>query len=313
MSYFLAVDGGGTKTEAICADENGAVIGAGLSGPTNLTSTSYGAASFNLIEAIRQAIENLPESEQKNFEILVIGLAGIDSQKEHDDAFAVFSRAIAHYRIKKIILVNDSIIALENGSDKKDAVILISGTGSVCLGQSSDGKTARAAGMDFLLADQGSGYAIGRSVLREAVRSFDGRAPKSIIEKLVCDYFKIPSIADLKNEVYNPLLTKIEVADLAPICSVAFDQGDEMAKIIFDKIIVDLTVMLEAVVRRMEFEQREFDCVCSGSITKLPYVYKGLSEFIASKFPQANVIVPNTRPVFGALKMALREGINGSS
>jgi N-acetylglucosamine kinase-like BadF-type ATPase len=313
MSYFLAIDGGGTKTEAICADENGAVIGEGLSGPTNLTSTSYGAASFNLIEAIRQSIENLPEIEQKNFEILVIGLAGIDSQKEHDDAFAVFSRAIAHYRIKKILLVNDSLIALENGTDSKDAVILISGTGSVCLGQSSDGKTAKASGMDFLLADQGSGYAIGRSVLREAVRSFDGRAPKSVIEELVCDYFKIPTVADLKNEVYNPLLTKIEVADLAPICSTAFEQGDEVAKRIFDKIIEDLIIMLEAVVRRMEFEQKEFDCVCSGSVNKLQYISEGVNKFISKKYPQAKVIIPGTRPVFGALKMALREGINGSS
>ena len=58
--YFLAVDGGGTKTDVVCANENGDVIGRGVSGPTNITTTSVGAASFNLIEAIRQSIESLP-------------------------------------------------------------------------------------------------------------------------------------------------------------------------------------------------------------------------------------------------------------
>lgn len=306
-SYFLAVDGGGTKTDAVCADENGAVVGRGLSGPTNLTSTSVGAASFSLIETIRQAVESLPEQERNEFAVLVMGLAGIDSQKEHEEAYEAFSRALSHYKIGKFILVNDSIIALENGTDKKDALIAISGTGSICYGRNARGETAKASGMDFLLTDQGSGYAIGRRVLREAVKSYDHRAQKSLLEKLVCDHFKIISIADLKKEVYNPLLTKIEVADLAFLCSQAFEQNDAVAREIFDETVADIITMVDAVIARVLSTVQSFDCVFSGSVTSLPYIKEKLSEQVSSKYPQAQLVFPNSEPVYGALKMAIRE------
>lgn len=306
-TYYLAVDGGGTKTDVVCVDTSGSVVGRGLSGPTNLTSTSVGAASFNLVEAIRQAVETLPENDQSGFPIMVMGLAGIDSQKEYDEAFTVFSRAVAHYKIEKFILVNDSVIALENGSEAPNSIILISGTGSICFGRNESQAQAKTSGMDYLLTDQGSGYAIGRRVLREAVKSFDGRAPKSILEDLVCEYFKIPSIADLKNEVYHPPLNKIEVADLAPLCSTAFERSDSVAKDIFDRTIAELVTMVMAVVRKLELDSKQFDLVLSGSVTKVPYINQSIAEILRSEFSQINIVVPKGRPVFGAVKLALEE------
>lgn len=304
--YYLAVDGGGTKTNVICADNKGAVIGKGLSGPTNLTTTSVGAASFNLIEAVRQSVENLPEDPNREYESLVMGLAGLDSKKEYNTAFEIFKRSLNHYRIKKFLLVNDSVIALENGSSSQNAIILISGTGSICFGRNDQGKTSKSSGMDFLLTDQGSGYAIGRRVLREAVKSYDGRRSKSVLENLVLDYYKIPSIPDLKNEVYNPLLTKIEVADLAYLCSKAMEQDDPAAKHIFDRTIEEIVDMVEAVIKNLGFENEKFDCVFSGSVTKLDYIQSNINRILLDKYPKILPIFPAEEPVLGALKMAMR-------
>lgn len=305
--YFLAVDGGGTKTDTVCADQSGAVVGRGLSGPTNLTSTSVGAASFNLIESIRQAVETLPESEQIGFPILVMGLAGVDSQKEYQEAYDVFSRAVAHYKIDRFILMNDSMIALQNGTDSESAVILIAGTGSICFGKNQAGETAKTSGMDYLLADQGSGYDIGRHVLREAVKSYDGRSPKSLLEGLVCAHFKIGSIADLKNVVYHPPLNKIEVAELAPLCTQAFESGDAVAKDIFDWSIEGIILMVQTVVVQLKIEK--FDLVLSGAITTIPYISAGVCAALQTQYPQMQIIHPKTDPVFGALKIALRESL----
>jgi len=306
-TFYLAVDGGGTKTDAICTDASGAVIGRGLAGPTNLTSTSVGAASFNLIEAIRQAVEVLPEEEQAGFPILVMGLAGMDSQKEYEEALRTFTNALAHYKIEKFILLNDSLIALENGTQNQNAVIVISGTGSICFGKNEQGQTAKSAGMDYLLADQGSGYAIGRRVLREAVKSYDGRAPKSILEELVCQHFKIATILNLKNEVYHPELTKIEIAELAPLCSEAFAQNDIVATDIFDRTIADIVTNAFAVVTKLGLENRQFDFVLSGTVIKIPYINAGICQIFASEYPLAKIIIPDGDPVFGGLKIAMRE------
>jgi len=303
--YLLAVDGGGTKTEAICTDDTGAVVGRGLSGPTNLTSTSVGAASFNLIEAIRQAIETLPEQSRTGFQILAMGLAGLDSQKEYDNAYDVFGRATAHYRIEKFILVNDSVVALKNGTDAENAVVVICGTGSICYGRNQTGKDAKTSGMDYLLTDQGSGYDIGRRVLREAVKSFDGRSPKSVLEELVCEHFKLGSVAELKNVVYHPPLTKIEVAELAPLCTKAFDQGDRVAHEILDKVTGDILSMVNTVAHKLMLDQ--FDLVLSGPVTTIPYVNKIITANIKLEFPRVNIITPVDKPVFGALKIAMQE------
>ena len=88
IQLFLGIDGGGTKTDVICTDEHGAEFGSGSSGPTNLTSTSVGAASFNLKEAVRQALEKVTEEYQ--LESVVMGLAGLDTEQEYEIAHKTF-------------------------------------------------------------------------------------------------------------------------------------------------------------------------------------------------------------------------------
>jgi N-acetylglucosamine kinase-like BadF-type ATPase len=312
MPYYLGVDGGGTKTDVICADENGKIIGEGTAGPTNLTSTSIGAASFNLLEGIRQSLESvLPDQNgheeqlpQIEFARIVMGLAGLDTDAEKERAAEIFQRALSQYIIQDFQIYNDSVIALANGTSNPNAVVLISGTGSICFGRNQAGQTAKTGGMDFLLTDQGSGYYIGRQVLREAVKSFDGRRSKTILEEMVCEHFRIPSIAELKNHVYNPHLTKLEVAEISSLCSEAYEQGDEAAAMIFDHAIEELVLLATTVVERLQLESQKFDLVLSGAVANLPHVQKQLTTRLMEKYTEIEIIFPDTPPVYGALKMA---------
>lgn len=303
LQYYLAVDGGGSNTQVICADQTGRILGEGLSGPTSLTATSVGAASFNLREGVRQATESLREDIK--FHRLVMGLAGMDTPKEHRRAKKVFTDVLANFPIDEFILVNDTLIALEAGTDAADALVLISGTGSNCYGRTADGREAKAGGMDFLLTDQGSGYAIGRRVLREAVKSYDGRGKKTVLESLVCQHFGIESVSQLKDRVYKPNLKKSEVAALSKVCMTAYNQNDEVAHNIFHRAADDLTSMIRAVVKRLQLENKPLVCVLEGSITRLEHVNKVLRDRVAELYPQATVLNPKKTPVYGALKLAV--------
>lgn len=302
-NYFLAVDGGGTKTEVLCADEQGVVVGRGYSGATSLGATTVGAASFNLREAVRQATETLVG--EISIKHLVIGLAGMDTQKEEDLAKQLFSNVLSHFSIERFTLINDSWIALENGSEQPDAVVLIAGTGSICVGKNAKGEKAKVGGMDFFLTDQGSGYEIGRKVMRAAVKSYDGRIKPSILQELVCKHFSIASIADLKEMVYNPLLNKIEVAQLAPLCSHACEMGDEAAMAIIQHETDELFNMAETVIRKLQFTG-PFDLVLSGSVAKIDFIERKLLERLQQAFPAMRSVVPEKSPVFGALKLAVK-------
>lgn len=305
MKFVLAVDGGGTKTHVLCADETGQVVGEGFSGPTSLTATSVGAASFNLREAIRQAMEKI--GDQAEVACLVMGLAGMDTPPEEANAFKVFKDGLENLKIGKLMLVNDSLIGLASGTDKPDAVVLIAGTGSNCVGRNQEGQTAKTSGMDYMLTDQGSGYDIGLTVLKEVVKSFDGRGPKTSLEALVCDYFHIKSIYELKGPTYNPALTKPEVADLARLCIQANDAGDQVARGILDHAIADLNLMIKTVMQKLNIVDRDVDIVLAGSITKVPYVQAGIKSHVIEFCPNSHLVVPTQEPVFGALKMALHQ------
>lgn len=303
QKLFIGIDGGGTKTDVISTDEQLHEYGHGSSGPTNLTSTTVGAASFNLKEAVRQALENAPA--EREIVAAVMGLAGMDTDREYEVALKTFMDILRPFGIENFTLVNDSMIALANGTDNPNAVILISGTGSICVGRNSLGKVTKTGGMDYLLTDQGAGYDIGRHVLREAVKSYDGRRPKTILEELVCTHFSISDIGHLKTEVYNPPLSKIEVAELSQLCSKAYETGDEAAKEIFEWIEDELVLNVKTVLRKLELEHSTTDVVFSGSVLKIDHVQAAVKKRLINEFPELSFVVPEKSPVYGALKMAI--------
>jgi len=302
MNYYLAVDGGGSTTTVICANQEGQIIGEGLSGPTSLTATSMGAASFNLREAVRQAIEKLPP--ETKFQALAMGLAGMDTPAEKQTALKVFSEVLSHLQLDQFILVNDIVIALESGTDNQNAVALIAGTGSNCYGRNSQGEEAKTSGMDYILADQGSGFYIGSQILRAVVKSFDGRGQKTIMEKMIGDYFHLESLSDLKTVVYNPTLSKAEIADLSVICFQALEQKDEVAETIVKMAIEELFLMAATVIDRLKMTTVPLDCILSGGIMNNAYLREQVSQKLITKCSQIKIVTPTQKPVFGALKMA---------
>jgi N-acetylglucosamine kinase-like BadF-type ATPase len=303
MEYVLAADGGATTTSVLVADLSGAILGEGSAGPTSLASTTVGAASFNLREAIRQATERLPQGYM--IKKAVMGLAGLDTKKELEKSLEVFNPITKYFNIQQFELINDSVVALVGGTDNPNSLVLISGTGSICYGRNEQGQSVRTSGMDYLLADQGSSYYIGRRVLRQAVKSFDGREAKSILEQLVSDHFRLTSLSELKDHVYNPPLTKNEVAALAKLCYQAHETGDDVAKEILDRTVSQLDQMCQTVTRRLGLSQTPLDGVITGSVMGCEYVKTNLVGTLKTTLPSLTPIFPDKSPVYGALKMAL--------
>jgi N-acetylglucosamine kinase-like BadF-type ATPase len=307
MKYVLAVDGGGTKTHVWCADENGNIIGDAIAGPTNLTAVTKEEAAVHLVDAITHAIAPLRTLSENDVVIkkMVMGLAGVDTPHDIEVARAFFSQLLTSFHISEITVVNDIVIAQHSGTDKPDSIVLIAGTGSNCFGKNSKGEEVKVGGVDYLLADQGSGYWIGTQVLKEAVKSFDQIIPHSLLEDLVCTHFQIQTISELKDKVYQPPLKKTEVAELSKLCAEAAEKGDEAAKKILEKASEDLFEMISTVTKRLDLENKECDCIMVGSVTKDALIKVKLLHQLKLHFPQMNIVFPEKPPVYGALKLAL--------
>lgn len=303
--YLIGIDGGGSKTDGLCADTSGHVLTRATTGPTSLTATSLGLASMNLVETFRQLTMEL--TGELYFPRVVIGIAGLDTPEEKQRAEDVFRDVLQGYHIGSLSIINDIHLVLAAGEHAANTIALISGTGSQCYGKRADGVSARTSGMDFLLADQGSGYEIGRQVLRAAVCSYDGRSQPSVLEQMVLKHFEADDFNDLKSKVYFPILNKAQVAELAKTCLDAYQQGDKVATEILNGVANDLVDMAEAVIRRLELENESAEIICSGSIAKLPFIFDHVKAALLAKYPKLAMKQMDQEPVYGAIQLALNE------
>ena len=83
-----------------------------------------------------------------------LGLAGLRGPDHATDLGARLAAATG----VDVVVVDDTEAALAGAFGAGPGVIVIAGTGSNALGQSGDGRTARAGGYGFLVGDEGSAY-----------------------------------------------------------------------------------------------------------------------------------------------------------
>ncbi len=311
MPYYLAIDAGGTKTHALLANEQIQVLAESKTGPSNFAAVGVRQAKENFRQVVEQVIAEVEKKVSKKIKILsaIVGMAGLDIAEEKLTARQIFAPIFKSFNCTKFKLVNDSWIALESGTQKKDAIILIAGTGSNCLGRASDGRQAKAGGFDYLLSDEGSSYFIGQLALRAAAKSYDGRGQKTKLEALLVKYFQLNNFSQIKTKIYQPALNKSQIAQLAKLVDEAFEQGDIVAKQILDQATAELVLMIKVVAADLDFNNKEFDLVLVGGLFKQQYLKQILLTNIAQFFPLARIIFPQKLPVYGALNLAVKNGV----
>src|ERR687892_2682221 len=102
--YVLGIDGGGTKTQALIADEEGNVRGWGTGGPSNYDDVGMERAQAGIQEAVRIARQQaaLPEAP---FDSVFLGMAGVVSDKD---------RAVIHAIARQLNLADDQNIDIDH-------------------------------------------------------------------------------------------------------------------------------------------------------------------------------------------------------
>ncbi|NMB57042.1 hypothetical protein GYA19_03840 [Candidatus Beckwithbacteria bacterium] len=301
---LLAVDGGATKTHILVADEQGKFLAEAKSGPLSFMVVSKEESLKNLNFALSLVKNTL--NQNLFFSQILIGLASMDTVKEKDVASEFFMQNLKLLS-NNVRVVNDTLIALEGGTDKQDAILLIAGTGSNCYGRNSDGEEAKAGGLDYLLTDEGSAFYLGMNALRKVIQAEDGRGDETILTDLIINHFGIREMSEIKDFVYGANFSKTDIAKLSMIVSEAAYQGDDVALTLLEKACHELVRLVLAVGDRLDFREKEFDLVLVGSLFKNKVLDLADFEFqIKEKFPKANIVVPTQSPVYGALKMMVK-------
>lgn len=309
MNYILGVDGGGTKTIAQIADSKGKLTVENESGSSNYKSVGKENAQTNINNAVLGAIRNLAVSDKVIFKSACFGLSGNDCNEDT----SIYRNIIFNDKLKgylnpiSTIICNDTKIGLAAGTDSKNGIIIICGTGSNCYGTNEAGQEAKANGWDYVLGDEGSGYEIGIKALKAFMRDYDGRGDSTYLSKTILEDLKLNSVQELIKWAYNSPFSKEKVSALAETVCRTAQMGDKVSIRILEEEANEAFISVKAVVDKLGLENKEFDLVFVGSVFKCEKYFKNpLERKLKEKFPMINFVPLTKKPVEGAIKLALR-------
>ncbi|MEW6610659.1 MAG: BadF/BadG/BcrA/BcrD ATPase family protein [Patescibacteria group bacterium] len=306
MFYYLGIDGGGSSTTSAIADEKGNVVGTGEAGPSLYKVVGMKVAMGNIQKAICDA-ERTSRRHISSYTSAVFGLSGVDSMQD----WQVLSREIfRHFKKKtgdRFRVVNDVVIALAAGTDEPFGAAVIAGTGSNAYAAGPKGE-AYAGGLGSLLSDEGSAYAIGVDTLRAAVKSFDGRGRRTLLESLVRRRMGVRHMRHAVDVVYSPSFDKTMVAGIAPLCVRAAQRGDAVARGIITHAASELSLMACAVIRKVGLASRVFDLVLWGGVFGAGnMLLRSFNKSVLLIAPHARIKLLHQSPCRGALRIAREE------
>ncbi|MDR7486538.1 MAG: BadF/BadG/BcrA/BcrD ATPase family protein [Armatimonadota bacterium] len=297
---IAGVDGGASKTRA-------AVLSAG--GKVLATSTVRSASAYHreaeeaagiVVASVREAMAAAGIGGP--LEALGAGLAGAD-----DPAIrARLERTLAGAGLAASVLVDhDAAAALAGGTALEPGIVVIAGTGSIAFGVDAQGRRARAGGWGPLLDDEGSGYAIGRAVLRAAMRAFDGRGETTALAESVRQHFGLGSLAGLKMAVRGIGID--EVAAIAPLAVDAARGGDAVATRILQRAGRHLAAMVAAVAAHLGWREVPFPLVAVGGAFEAgALILHPLAQALEAAGYQAGLQPARFPPEVGAALLAAR-------
>jgi N-acetylglucosamine kinase-like BadF-type ATPase len=248
MAYYLGIDGGGTKTRFVLADET-TILARVISGGSNIIRLGETQAREVLRSAIQQVCTAARISPEQ-IRATCIGAAGA----ARPEIAGKIRRIFADLALTNIEVVGDTVIALEAAFGGGPGVIAIAGTGSIVYGRDAAGRTARAGGWGFAISDEGSGHWIGRSAVSAILNAYD-RGLETALTHLAMQTWKLHSIDELVQHANST--PPPDFPRLFPVVLRAAEEGDNIARELLAEAGTKLAVLVAIVIRRLSSQVSE--------------------------------------------------------
>ena len=303
LNYVIGVDGGGSKTLAVLANLKKEILARAETGPSNLRNVGIKTAGANISEAILKTINGISG---KNVFSIFIALAAVEeefkSEKEKIKREIFKNPKISKALRGDIEIVSDQIAAFRAGTDEKDGLVLIAGTGSVCHGRRGK-KEVKTGGWGWA-NDEGSGFWAGQKGYQAIFKDLDGRGPKTKITKLVFKEWKLKNKEDLMKKIYGKDSIR-NISLISKTVDKASQMGDKVARKILEEAGEELSILAISVIKRLNFHNKKFPLVLIGAMFKSKIILNKLKKEIKKLAPRAEFIFPKEEPVIGAIKLAI--------
>jgi len=302
-TLVLGVDGGGSKLVVLLVDSDGHILGRTEMRGANLQAAGEKKARLALLAGVDAAFKaaQLP---RQPVEMMCVGWAGVGRAEDRSRILGwIEDEGLAG----KALVDNDSLLLLWAGTPQGWGIGLVSGTGSIAIGSSAVGASARAGGWGYRLGDEGSGYAMGSNALKAITRSADGRGPQTSLTERILQYWSLGTPQDLIPYIYRPESDHREVACLAPLVLDAAREGDMVSAEIVDRSAKELAAIVASVHGQLAFPA-QVPGAFGGSLLVKNAWFAGKTKYaIEQGGIHLEPLQIVAEPAQGAVRMALKE------
>jgi N-acetylglucosamine kinase-like BadF-type ATPase len=303
--FYLGVDGGGTKTHIALMNAAETVVCEGVAGPSNPLRVGVETAVANILKAINEAVDKGGVS-RGDIAAATLGLAGV---RRADLKQRIKASFVEQLRIRKTEVVTDAEIALYATTLGKPGLVVIAGTGSVCLGKNAAGKIAISGGWGPLAGDEGGGVGIAREALQAVAKASDGRGIATVLSKRASEYFRASGPENLIVAIYSPQVDNSRIAGFAKFVVETAKAGDAVAMDILSQAGFELGIAAVAVIEKLGLKKKKIPIGCVGSVFNAgELLTKPMTDVIQTVAPNAFLTEPLMPPAHAAALMALRNG-----
>ena len=290
MKYYLGVDGGGTKTEFVWANEYGEIVFREIRGSSNPNDIGKDKMISDLVVAVS---ENIPQD--ADGVDICMGLSGINfsgCKQELETALRTIST------VKIVDICSDIQIAMDSAYDQ-DGCIVIIGTGSVGYLRKKE-KYTTVGGCGFMIDVSLSGYDLGRAVIDAVASELDCRGEKTVLTTLI----KKETGTELKEIIRNVYIKgKSYIASFAPFVFQGYEKRDAVCISILQKCVENFEGLLNGVYRANG--KTHCEITLFGGLSKK---WEILSSFLSMEIKEKiDFKMPKFPIIYGTFKRLVKE------
>jgi N-acetylglucosamine kinase-like BadF-type ATPase len=327
LRYYIGMDAGATGTDVV-------VMPGGREKkfkPVNLNLLGLENSAVRLTEILQAVLRRIPKNAEIKAAVCAAGAANerlrknlertlrqklkLKTLKVYPDVSAAFASAFEPFSKKQVAdrqvtdrQVTDRQVADRQVADRQVADlslrgVIIAGTGSVLYIKEDsrlrgNDNPIKIGGWGRIIGDEGSGYWIAKEALRKVTQHYDGRGTCKQFAAMLKKKFKL-SPENLVKKIYHD---NFEISKIAGTVFRCAESGDDVSKGIIKQAAQLLADHL------IPLKKKKFKLAMCGSLfSEETLLEKYFREIVRKKFPGIELIKPKLKPVWGALRLAMKE------
>lgn len=304
--YVAGIDGGGTKTACMIADEKGNLLAYGVAEGSNHQICGFSRAMENVCQSLDIACQQAGIAREE-LEFIYLGLAGADTES---DMRSLEKHLTARLRGTPYRVVNDVWIVFACAAEKKWGAVSICGTGNNMAVKDRQGEIYSVRALRYMLGNYGGGEHLAEIALHHAFRSEEHTGPYTNLEHFLPAYCECENMEELAYRIYESNYSYHRRFNIPKLVFELAWEGDEVCR----KIIADMGrkigTMLGSLISHAGLKNENVPVVLAGSQyakDEHQLLLKPLEQELHKYVPNADLQLIRCPPALGAVFNAMEQ------